>query len=58
MSIDPTQSLKSPMAFVLQESKNTPKIYTEPHKTLNSRKNPEKEEQNRRYTTCWLQAIL
>ena len=34
--------------FILQKSKNTPKIYMEPKKTQNSQGNPEKEEQSRK----------
>ena len=44
--------IKMPMVFFYMEiEQNTPKIYLEPQKTLNSQRNPEKEQQSRRHHT-------
>ena len=40
-----------PKAFFTEIEKNTPKIYVETLKTLNSQRNPKKEEQIRKYHT-------
>ena len=47
-----------PNAFFTEIEKNTPKIYVETLKTLNSQRNPKKEEQIRKYHTSWFQIIL
>ena len=44
--------------FYRNRKKNTPKIYVETLKTLNSQRNPEKEEQIKKYHSSWFQAIL
>lgn len=44
-------AIKSPMAFLTEIEKNTPKICMTPQKTPHSQSSPEQEERKRQYTS-------